>query len=99
MRGLKDKVIVVAGGGTGLGAATAQRLAEEGAKVVIGDLSAEKAQQVAARLESLGACALGIPFDMVVDDSVRALIAVAAVLCIPARPQHSWASQSGWPTP
>ncbi len=77
MRGLKDKVIVVAGGGTGLGAATAQRLAEEGAKVVIGDLSAEKAQQVAARLESLGACALGIPFDMVVDDSVRALIAVA----------------------
>jgi NAD(P)-dependent dehydrogenase (short-subunit alcohol dehydrogenase family) len=39
MRGLKDKVGVVAGGGRGIGAATAQRLAEEGAAVVIGDIT------------------------------------------------------------
>ena len=38
MRGLKDKVGIVAGGGRGIGAATARRLAEEGAHVVIGDL-------------------------------------------------------------
>ncbi len=77
MRGLKDRIFVVAGGGTGIGAATAQRLAEEGAKVVIGDLSAENAQRVAARLEAVGARALGVSFDMVVEDSVRALIEVA----------------------
>lgn len=77
MRGLKDRIFVVAGGGSGIGAATAQRLAEEGARVVIGDLSAANAQQVAARLESVGARALGIAFDMTAEDSVRALIAAA----------------------
>jgi len=77
MRGLKDKVFVIAGGGSGIGAATAQRLAEEGAGVVIGDLSAENARQVAAGLEAAGAHALGLPFDMVNEGSVRALIAAA----------------------
>lgn len=77
MRGLKDRIIVIAGGGTGIGAATAQRLAEEGAKVVIGDLSAERARQIATRLEAVGARALGVPFDMVDEDSVRTLISVA----------------------
>ena len=77
MRGLKDKVFVIAGGGSGIGAATAQRLAEEGASVVIGDLSAENARQVAAGLEAAGARALGLPFDMVNEASVRALIAAA----------------------
>ena len=37
MRGLNGKVGVVVGGGRGIGAATARRLAEEGASVVIGD--------------------------------------------------------------
>lgn len=34
MRGLKDKVAVIAGGGSGIGAATARRLAEEGARLM-----------------------------------------------------------------
>lgn len=38
MRGLRDKRIVVAGGATGIGAATAERLAEEGARVLVGDV-------------------------------------------------------------
>ena len=38
MRGLADKVVVVAGGGSGIGAATARRLGAEGAAVVVGDL-------------------------------------------------------------
>jgi NAD(P)-dependent dehydrogenase (short-subunit alcohol dehydrogenase family) len=40
LRGLADKVAVVVGGATGLGAATAARLGEEGARVVIGDVAA-----------------------------------------------------------
>jgi NAD(P)-dependent dehydrogenase (short-subunit alcohol dehydrogenase family) len=47
MRGLGDKVIIVAGGATGIGAATAQRLAEEGAKVVVGDINADAAKATA----------------------------------------------------
>ena len=38
MQRLIDKVVVIAGGGSGIGAATAERLAMEGAAVVIGDL-------------------------------------------------------------
>lgn len=77
MRGLKDKVFIVAGGGSGIGAATAQRLAEEGAAVVIGDLSAENARRTAARLEASGARVVGTSFDIVSEDSVRALVATA----------------------
>ena len=36
MQSLRDKVIVVAGGATGIGAATPHRLAAEGARVVVG---------------------------------------------------------------
>ena len=39
MRGLAGKVALVAGGGSGIGAATAARIAEEGASVVVGDLA------------------------------------------------------------
>ena len=43
MRGLAGKVVIVAGAGSGIGAATAVRLAEEGASVVVGDLDAANA--------------------------------------------------------
>jgi NAD(P)-dependent dehydrogenase (short-subunit alcohol dehydrogenase family) len=56
MRGLEHKVIVVAGGGTadsgpGNGAATAIRLADEGASVVVGDLSGDAAKTTVAIIE------------------------------------------------
>nr|MBA2677637.1 SDR family NAD(P)-dependent oxidoreductase [Ktedonobacteraceae bacterium] len=47
MRGLSNKIAVVAGGGGGIGAATAVRLAQEGAAVVVGDLDGEAARAVA----------------------------------------------------
>ena len=36
---LQDKVAVITGAGSGIGRATAQRFAEEGAKVVVAEIS------------------------------------------------------------
>ena len=44
MRGLTDKVAVVAGGAGGIGTASSVRLAEEGAAVVVGDLDGDAAR-------------------------------------------------------
>jgi NAD(P)-dependent dehydrogenase (short-subunit alcohol dehydrogenase family) len=77
VRGLVDKVAVVAGGGSGIGAATAARLAEEGAQVVVGDVVAENAESVAAEIRKDGGRAVSAHFDISVDDSVAALCAVA----------------------
>ena len=63
MRGLAGKTGIVAGGGRGIGAATARRLASEGAAVVIGDIVEEWAQQVAASIRDSGGKALGVHLD------------------------------------
>ena len=47
---VKDKVFVVTGGGSGLGAATARALVEAGASVVLADLNREAGEQLAAEL-------------------------------------------------
>lgn len=52
--GIKGRVALITGSGRGLGAASARRLAEEGAKVVITDIVSERAQQTAAALSADG---------------------------------------------
>ena len=69
MRGLRDKVVVVAGGATGIGAATCRRLAEEGAKVVVGDINEAAAKQTA---DAIGARHLR--FDITREDDCKALV-------------------------
>ena len=68
---------MVAGGGSGIGAATALRLAREGARVVIGDHRVGEAQRVAARITESGGESAAQHFDIVDEGSVRRLIAVA----------------------
>ena len=77
MRGLKGKVHIVAGGGSGIGAATAQRLADEGSSVVIGDLDATHARAVADDITSRGGAAIGAAFDLRDERSIVRLITAA----------------------
>lgn len=49
---IRDSVFVVTGGGSGLGAATARHLVEQGAKVVLADLNAQAGEAMAAELGS-----------------------------------------------
>jgi NAD(P)-dependent dehydrogenase (short-subunit alcohol dehydrogenase family) len=78
MRGLDGKVVVVAGGGNGEGgpgngAATAIRVAEEGAKVVVGDIDLEAARSTVELIEQTGGTASAFGFDLTDEASVRAL--------------------------
>jgi NAD(P)-dependent dehydrogenase (short-subunit alcohol dehydrogenase family) len=77
MRGLQGKVAVIAGGGTGIGAATAIRLAEEGVSVVVGDIAIAAALAVAARIAAAGGNAIAMKFDVSDDESVKALVQAA----------------------
>ncbi|MGO9391323.1 SDR family NAD(P)-dependent oxidoreductase, partial [Rhodoblastus sp.] len=47
---IQDKVFVVSGGGSGLGAAVARQIVAAGGKVVIADINAEAGQKIAAEL-------------------------------------------------
>lgn len=60
---LAGKVAIVTGGGSGIGAATAERLVGEGASVVVTDVDGEAAQAVADRLGKRGT-AVGRPLDV-----------------------------------
>ncbi|SNS73693.1 NAD(P)-dependent dehydrogenase, short-chain alcohol dehydrogenase family [Sphingomonas laterariae] len=74
MRGLNGKAGVIAGGGRGIGAATATRLAEEGAAVVIGDIQGEWAEATAQRIRDAGGKATGFALDICDPASVQAMV-------------------------
>ena len=74
MRGLQGKTFIIAGGATGIGAATAERLASEGAFVTVGDINAAGAQATVERIAAAGGRALAVEFDLADDQSVQELV-------------------------
>ena len=64
MRGLNGKVVVITGGGGGIGSATCRRFAEEGARVVVADISGEAAERVAGDIRSAGGSATTMVVDL-----------------------------------
>lgn len=72
--GLKDKVAIITGSARGIGAATARRLAEEGAKVVINDINQELAQATAQALRADGLAAHCVIADVTKANEVQRLV-------------------------
>ena len=77
MRGLTDKVVLVAGGAGGIGTASSVRLAEEGARVVVGDVNGAAAESVARQVTDAGGDAIAVECDIADEGSVEALVAAA----------------------
>jgi NAD(P)-dependent dehydrogenase (short-subunit alcohol dehydrogenase family) len=77
MRRFEGRVIVVAGAGSGIGAAAAHRLAGEGARVIVGDVAVENAERVAAEIGDAGGAATAVRYDQADEASIAALIGAA----------------------
>jgi len=78
MTSLKDKVALVTGGGTGIGAATALRLAEEGANVAVCGRRIGPLESIVSEIENKGGQALAIVCDIAdesqVDTTISAVV-------------------------
>jgi len=59
-----NKVAIITGGGSGIGQATAELFARQGAGVVVADYDAAKAAQVADGIKAAGAKALAVEVDV-----------------------------------
>lgn len=71
---LKDKTIFITGAASGIGRKCAETFAENGANVVIADLSADTGEPVAKAIREAGGQALFLPCNVLDEDSVAAAI-------------------------
>ncbi len=74
---LSGKVALVLGGSTGLGRASAQACAEDGATIVIADINETAGKQTVADLEAGGGKAMFVKTNGTVDDEVKAAVDAA----------------------
>ena len=73
MRELKDRVVVITGGASGIGRALADRFAAEGSKIVLADIEPKALEEAAAELRAGGATVLAVPTDVSRAEQVQAL--------------------------
>jgi NAD(P)-dependent dehydrogenase (short-subunit alcohol dehydrogenase family) len=74
---LEDKVAIVTGAGSGIGAASALRFATEGAAVVVADIRLHKARETVDAIAAAGGQALAVETDVADAGSVAALVDTA----------------------
>jgi short-subunit dehydrogenase len=72
-RKLRDSVVVVTGASSGIGRATAQAFASEGASLVLAARREQPLQEAAAECQSVGGRALAMPTDVRHEEAVREL--------------------------
>jgi NAD(P)-dependent dehydrogenase (short-subunit alcohol dehydrogenase family) len=77
MREFNQRVAIVTGGGSGIGAALCQRSAKAGMKVVIADIDLAAAERVRAALEAAGHTAIAAKVDVSQAAEVEQLAALA----------------------
>ena len=71
---LDEKVAIITGAGSGIGKATAELFAREGASVVIAELHEDRARQVANSISEAGGNALAIPVDVTDSSAVNTMV-------------------------
>lgn len=76
MSRFKDKVVIVTGGGSGIGRATAMAFGREGAQVVVADIAEENGRKVSAAIVAAGGKAVFVHTDVSKAGSANALIDV-----------------------
>ena len=72
---LENKVAIVTGAGSGIGAASAQRFAVEGAAVVVVDIREAKAQETASAIVEAGGHAVAMVVDVADEGDMRRMVA------------------------
>lgn len=75
---LAGQVAIITGSGQGIGAECARLFANEGAKVVVSDIDATKAEDVAAKIRANGGQALAVAGDLLKDECIKELVKKAA---------------------
>ncbi len=74
MLNLKDKVAIVTGARRGIGEAIALKLAEQGAKVIVTDISKEDCQKVVEKIETSGGEGLALKLDVTKEDEIKSVV-------------------------
>ncbi|KAK4041393.1 hypothetical protein C8A01DRAFT_34591 [Parachaetomium inaequale] len=75
---LAGQVAIITGSGQGIGAECARLFANEGAKVVVSDIDADKAENVASAIRASGGEALAVAGDLLKDECITELVKKAA---------------------
>jgi 3-oxoacyl-[acyl-carrier protein] reductase len=74
---LKDKVVIVTGGGVGIGKAYSIGVAKEGAKVIVADIQEAEAKKVAADIKQAGGEAMAVSVDVTSPEKTQAMAETA----------------------
>ena len=77
MKRLDSKIAIITGAASGIGRATARRVAAEGARTVVADLNGAGAKLLADEISASGGEATAVQADLGDNDSARAMVEVA----------------------